>query len=254
VRRSVALPCLVPCPGWIAAECRRRGWIAAECRRRPSTMGDDDRSTAAPLQTQTGPKRPARPRVGRKRPRQRTCKGRSRLGPIRPMARFGSRGDRSRRRRGIFSAGTLARSQREQYQYIDSHQLLSLQWLRQPLRSRVTASMPGLACGLVGHGSAPIGRADSLIPRAQRAAGDRGPQPPASVSRPRETSLAAYPIPWEGQRKWRRGRNRSGRLCARGDSRREPALIWRGTRSERDPGATPPARLGDGGAERLLFT
>jgi hypothetical protein len=60
-------------------------------------------------------------------------------------------------------------------------------------------------------------RREPLCPRDDRALG------PSCFARQRKTSLAAYPIPWEGPRKWRHGRDGSGRLRACGDSRREPA-------------------------------
>ena len=67
------------------------------------------------------------------------------------------------------------------------------------------ATKSGRGLRLVARGSAPAGRAGSSerFSHSPSAASRGGPgaQPPASVSRLRETSLAAYPIPWVVERR-----------------------------------------------------
>jgi hypothetical protein len=78
-------------------------------------------------------------------------------------------------------------SQRDPYQYIDRHQLLSLQWLSQPLNSRVDRREAGRGGGLRARKSAPAGPAGSSERFSHSPSvasrGDRGRSPRPDVLR-----------------------------------------------------------------------
>ena len=78
-------------------------------------------------------------------------------------------------------------NQRDPYQYIDNHQLLSLQWLSQPLNSRVDRREAGRGGGLRARESAPAGPAGSSERFSHSPSvasrGDRGRSPRPAVLR-----------------------------------------------------------------------